>query len=71
VYLPKKQRIRLLLLPILAPMFLLGWVLSFIGERGETKQMLKINAHKVTETREDTIQMGLMAELEEDIIEAK
>jgi uncharacterized membrane protein YGL010W len=33
----RKCRFRLLLLPVLVPLFLVGWVLAFVGEKKDEK----------------------------------
>lgn len=46
----KPKRRRLLLLPFLAPLFLLGWVISIIGDKKENlKRPVKVKRELVEE----------------------
>ncbi len=60
----RKRALRMLLLPILAPLFLLGWVLTRFGKQSLSA---KRKAHRLTkEAKDESVQFGLLSEMNEE-----
>ena len=63
----RKRFVRILLIPILAPIFLIGWLLAFFGEhKVETK---KSDQRTAAETNEGAVEIGVMPEMKEAPLE--
>ncbi|HTY74745.1 MAG TPA: hypothetical protein VMD05_04185 [Candidatus Nanoarchaeia archaeon] len=64
----RKRFIRIALIPILAPLFLIGWLLAFNGkQKTEAKKPLQRTAK---ENRKDVLEVGLLSEVEGVPLEA-
>jgi hypothetical protein len=63
---PRNRALRILLFPVLAITFLIGWAMYSVGGK-QPKQPLPRNAVKVAQKPAD-LEMGLMAEVEEEAI---
>jgi hypothetical protein len=73
--LPKRRKGRILLFPFLIPAFIVGMILYVLGEpkTGHTKvHPKKPNSPRKTapQPQKDPVEMGLMAELEEEQVVA-
>ena len=62
-YLTRKNLAKITLMPILAPLFLITWLVSYFGGR---KAEAKSRQHVVNISRQNVLETGLMAALAED-----
>jgi hypothetical protein len=65
--LTRNRILRIALLPILAPIFLVGWVVAHLGEQelaSRKARRTRVSAAKI----ESPMEMGLLAERKEDEI---
>ena len=57
--------IRIALIPILAPLFLIGWLLAFLGEKKAEAKKLRQQA--VEKSGEGALEIGLLPDAAEDL----
>ena len=72
----RNRIITILLFPVIAFIFMIGWILYWIGKQKEdTKEKPQRNSSSVVkdveETEEDSIEVGLMEELDEEQVTAE
>ena len=72
----RNRIITILLFPVIAFIFMIGWILYWIGKQKEnTKKKPQRNSSSVVkdveETEEDSIEVGLMEELDEEQVTAE
>lgn len=60
----RKRLIRIALIPILAPLFLIGWLLAFFGEKKADAK--KLRQHRIEESNEGAVEIGLLPDVTED-----
>jgi hypothetical protein len=59
--LARKRFVRIALIPILAPLFLTGWLLAFFGE--QKAEARKSRQRSTREPKKDDVEIGLLAEV--------
>jgi hypothetical protein len=57
--------IRIALIPILAPLFLIGWLLAFLGEKKAEAKSLR--QHLAKKPDESNVEIGLLPDATEDL----
>ena len=72
----RNRIITILLFPVIAFIFMIGWILYWIGKhQTKTKEKPQRNSSSVVkdveETEEDSIEVGLMEELDEEQVTAE
>ena len=60
---PRNRALRILLLPVLAITFMIGWALYTIGGRQRPRKVLQKNTESPRKVAD--LEMGLLAEVEE------
>ncbi len=60
----RKRYLRIILLPFLAPIFLLGWMLAYKGEKVAPKKLV---AQTVKAVNQADLEMGVLAEEVEEL----
>ena len=64
----KRNKLTVILLsPILAVLFLVGWSFSWIGQMGETKAKQPPKAINKTPTKQDKVELIMIPQIEEEI----
>ena len=64
----KRNKLTVILLaPIIAILFLVGWSLSWIGQIGETKAMQPKKSINKTPTKQDKVELIMIPQLEKEI----
>lgn len=63
----KKRVIRLALLPILAPLFIVGWMLAHVGEQKSARRVPS-RPRVVATQKEDTFEIGILSEGKEELV---
>ena len=59
-YLARKRLLRIALIPLLAPLFLIGWLLTFSGQKKSESK--KSNQKLAEKSKEDPLEIGLLPE---------
>jgi hypothetical protein len=72
----RNRIITILLFPVIAFIFMIGWILYWIGKhqpntKEEPQKSLNRIAKDAEETEEDTIEVGLIEELDEEQVTAE
>ena len=58
----RKRSIRILLIPILAPLFLIGWLLAFSGQKKAENKKSRQKATEQTDPKRGVLEMGVLPE---------
>ncbi len=66
ITLARKRSRRILLFPIIAPLFLLGWVLTWVGTRKGTAA--KQTKRPAKPAAKETLEIGVLPEIEADLV---